>query len=179
MNKPPEKIIRVRGHDFHLTLHYDADYGARRTDYPDFDVNPVYTADGRPFRLSAQESCPQGKHYECQNQRPYDCNECVHFHQEAPADAIGICMCEELERSCVDMYISAEAAAQKWGITPRQVQRHLAAGRVPGGRKFGRSWLIPAEATKPEDARREKSPKNALFSDLPYVIAATTTPSTP
>lgn len=56
-------------------------------------------------------------------------------------------------------YISAAAAAEKWGVSERQVQRLLAAGRIPGTGKFGRAWVIPAEADKPPDPRRVDGPE--------------------
>ncbi len=74
-------------------------------------------------------------------------------------------------------YISVVEAAAKWGISLRRVQQLLAGSRIPGAKKYGRSWMLPADAVKPADPRREKSrPKNALSADLASVIAATTLP---
>jgi DNA-binding CsgD family transcriptional regulator len=75
------------------------------------------------------------------------------------------------------IYISAVHASEKWGVSPRQVQRLLADGRIPLAKKYGRLWMIPDEAEKPIDPRREKNlPGKSLSADLSYVIAATTTP---
>lgn len=74
-------------------------------------------------------------------------------------------------------YLSVAQASQKWGISVRQVQRLLALSRVPRARKYGRSWMIPNDAEKPADPRREKKPPEpSLCSDLYQVIAATTVP---
>jgi len=74
-------------------------------------------------------------------------------------------------------YISATEAAEKWGVTPRQVQRLLAAARVPGAKKQGRDYLIPADAQKPGDPRLVKhDPQDSLSSELAYIMEATTLP---
>lgn len=52
--------------------------------------------------------------------------------------------------------ITTKKAAEKWGITPRQVQLLCAQGRIPGAVRFGYAWMIPADAQKPKDGRREK-----------------------
>lgn len=56
--------------------------------------------------------------------------------------------------------ITAKEAAEKWGITPRQVQLLCAKGRIPGAVRFGHAWLIPADAEKPQDGRRKKKENN-------------------
>jgi len=53
-------------------------------------------------------------------------------------------------------YISASEASEKWGVSLRQVQRLLAGNRIPRAKKYGRSWMIPDDAEKPGDARRDK-----------------------
>lgn len=50
-------------------------------------------------------------------------------------------------------YITTATAAAKWGVSLRQVQRLLAAGRIPGGKKHGHTYLIPVNAEKPADPR--------------------------
>ena len=61
-------------------------------------------------------------------------------------------------------YISAAVAAEKWGVTKRQVQRLLAAGRVPYAQKHGRVWLIPRDEPKPGDLR--KSAEHDFLQDV-------------
>lgn len=65
-------------------------------------------------------------------------------------------------------YITTTEAAGRWGITVRQVQRLLAAERIPGVKKHGRSWLIPAGAEKPDDMRHDKY--NRLYREKPGVL---------
>ena len=49
--------------------------------------------------------------------------------------------------------ISAKEAAEKWQISERRVQRLCESGRVEGVKRFGHSWMIPADAEKPFDLR--------------------------
>ena len=70
-------------------------------------------------------------------------------------------------------YMTAAEAAEKWGVTVRQVQRLLAANRIPDVKKYGRSQLIPTGADKPGDPRFEKKmPQNSLQSDFAHIVAA-------
>ena len=74
-------------------------------------------------------------------------------------------------------YISTAQAAEKWGVSLRRVQRLLADGRVPHAKKYGKSWMIPYDAEKPADPRREKKPsRNMPASDLSHILAATSMP---
>lgn len=52
--------------------------------------------------------------------------------------------------------LTVKEIAEKWGISPRQVQLLCAKGRIPGAVRFGYSWVIPNDAQKPEDKRRNK-----------------------
>ena len=57
--------------------------------------------------------------------------------------------------------ITTKEAAEKWGITPRQVQLLCAQGRIKKAVRFGNAWVIPAAATKPKDGRCNRTPKTA------------------
>ena len=54
-------------------------------------------------------------------------------------------------------YISVKEKAAEWGLTLRQVQYLCAQGKLPGARRFGRSWAIPADTKKPADGRRRST----------------------
>ena len=74
-------------------------------------------------------------------------------------------------------YITAAEAAEKWGVSLRQVQRLLSADRIPHAKRYGRSRLIPADAEKPGDPRREKeAPHRSMSSDFDYIIMGTCAP---
>ena len=75
-------------------------------------------------------------------------------------------------------YISAGDMAKKWGILPRQVQKLLTNGRIPGAVKYGRVWMIPQDAEKPTDLRRsEKQPDSAtLTTGLDTAVPPATLP---
>ncbi|WP_251614341.1 Fic family protein [Senimuribacter intestinalis] len=51
------------------------------------------------------------------------------------------------------MYMTVKQAAEKWGISDRRVRILCAEGKILGVTREGRSWMIPAEAKKPEDGR--------------------------
>ena len=50
-------------------------------------------------------------------------------------------------------YMTISDAAAKWGISSRRVQILCASGRISGAERLGRSWAIPKDAQKPDDAR--------------------------
>ncbi|QWP06751.1 hypothetical protein J5W77_03805 [Akkermansia muciniphila] len=45
-------------------------------------------------------------------------------------------------------YITVQEAAEKWGITPRQVQILCKANRIVGATRMSRIWIIPENAKK-------------------------------
>lgn len=54
-------------------------------------------------------------------------------------------------------YITVQEAAKKWNISDRLVQKYCSSGRIEGVKKFGKSWVIPADAVKPADPRKSKA----------------------
>lgn len=54
-------------------------------------------------------------------------------------------------------FVSAKEAAAKWNVHIRLVQDLCKNGRVPGAKKLGANWIIPANADKPGDPRRLKN----------------------
>ena len=52
-------------------------------------------------------------------------------------------------------YITAQEAAEKWGITVRQVQLLCKNNRIDGATMLSRIWIIPENAEKPIDQRRK------------------------
>jgi hypothetical protein len=51
-------------------------------------------------------------------------------------------------------YLTARQTAEKWGLSLRRVQELLKAERIPGAIRPARDWLIPKDAEKPIDERR-------------------------
>ena len=45
-------------------------------------------------------------------------------------------------------YITVQEAADKWGITPRQVQILCKSNRIVGATRMSRIWIIPEDADK-------------------------------
>lgn len=62
--------------------------------------------------------------------------------------------------------ITAKTAAEKWGLSLRSVQDHCRKGHIPGAEFFGRNWMIPEEATRPEDGRRTRATTQLSYRPL-------------
>lgn len=46
-------------------------------------------------------------------------------------------------------YFTVQQTAIKWGVSDRMVRYYCTSGLVPGARQEGKSWMVPASATKP------------------------------
>ena len=57
-------------------------------------------------------------------------------------------------------YMTLKEASEKWGVSSRQVNYYCVEGRIPGAVKMAGVWLIPKEAEKTIDERRNLT-KNA------------------
>ena len=49
----------------------------------------------------------------------------------------------------MNSYITVQEAAEKWGVTPRQVQILCKENRIEGATRMSRIWIIPENAEKP------------------------------
>jgi hypothetical protein len=60
-------------------------------------------------------------------------------------------------------YITIKEAAEKWGISGRAINYHIAAGRIEGAVQKGHTWLIPMSTQKPKDLRfsSNRNPKKS------------------
>lgn len=97
--KHPYKVFRAGGREFAIYLGYDKELKESYPVYPDFEENPEYTAEGRPFATAGQESCPCCKPKAPGNPLPGDCGGCgLFYREETPYDPIGVCMCDDLRR---------------------------------------------------------------------------------
>ena len=56
-------------------------------------------------------------------------------------------------------YLTTKEVGVIWGITDRQVHHMCIAGRIKGALKKGNLWLIPIEAKKPKDLRKNINKK--------------------
>ncbi len=57
-------------------------------------------------------------------------------------------------------YMSVKEAADIWKVSERWIQKLCEEGRIEGVMRFGRSWMIPKEAKKPNDLRRKGGDKH-------------------
>ena len=58
-------------------------------------------------------------------------------------------------------YMTVQEAAEKWGVTPRQVQILCKESRVEGASRMSRIWIIPKNAVKPAGNRKRTGGPNA------------------
>ena len=65
-------------------------------------------------------------------------------------------------------YLTVRETAEKWNLSDRTVQQLCSQGRIPGARKFGRSWAVPADADKPADPRRSRGGSVAAPGEAPF-----------
>ncbi len=56
-------------------------------------------------------------------------------------------------------YLTTAEFAEKWGISQRRVSLYCKDGRIEGAEQKGRTWLIPEDAEKPIDPRKERKMK--------------------
>lgn len=61
-----------------------------------------------------------------------------------------LCKCRRL----VMQYLTTTEMAEKWNISRRRVAELCRNERINGAILKGKTWLIPSDATKPEDPRR-------------------------
>lgn len=54
-------------------------------------------------------------------------------------------------------YITTKEASTKWGISTTRITILANEGRIPGAHRLGKSWLIPANATKPPERKANHS----------------------
>ena len=54
-------------------------------------------------------------------------------------------------------YITVQEAAEKWGITTRQVQILCKTNRIVGATRMSRIWIIPENAEKPTNDKKKGS----------------------
>ena len=63
-------------------------------------------------------------------------------------------------------YVQAEEIAKQWNVSTRQVQRLCDEGRVDGAVKFGKMWVIPADAPKPTRTGKLKPGRRPKVSEV-------------
>lgn len=67
-------------------------------------------------------------------------------------------------------YLRIDEVASAWGISSRRLQTLCANGKIEGATRFGRAWMIPANAQKPPDGRTRESREAQtvpLYTDMP------------
>ena len=57
-------------------------------------------------------------------------------------------------------YLTVKEVAERWAITSRMVTVYCSDGRLPGAVKKGNLWLVPEDAEKPDDNRKNNGKNN-------------------
>lgn len=60
-------------------------------------------------------------------------------------------------------YLTTIEMSKKWGITSRRIAVLCEQGRIVGVVKKGKTWLIPYDSEKPEDARKNNHSKRGVL----------------
>ena len=63
-------------------------------------------------------------------------------------------------------FLSVAEIARLWGVSERSVRNYCAQGRVPGAFVTGKTWNIPADATKPTRPNVKRTAGNPLLERL-------------
>ena len=58
-----------------------------------------------------------------------------------------------LKREGYMEYLTTVELSEKWGLSSRRISVLCAEGRIEGVIKKGKTWLIPSDSSKPDDAR--------------------------
>lgn len=91
------KVIALHGAAFEIRYGYYEEIDRKGEPveiYPDFQTNPVYTADGCPFVTLMQDPCP---HYSPRRRSAEpDCSTCQHL--QRGEELIGTCRCPNNRR---------------------------------------------------------------------------------
>lgn len=56
----------------------------------------------------------------------------------------------------MERYLSVREAAEKWGVSERRIHQYCSEGRILGAERIGKAWVIPIDAEKPGDPRKQK-----------------------
>lgn len=57
-------------------------------------------------------------------------------------------------------YLTSAECAENWNISQRRVAIYCKEGRITGAVMRGRMWMIPSDAKKPQDPRRNQNARN-------------------
>lgn len=90
MQKERLKTFLIDGDILTVPFHYDEDAEIFIGQFPEFDMEPRYTPNGRPWKSVVSNSCPYAAgDYD-------DCGSCPYLIKEGPRDIIGVCFHEKL-----------------------------------------------------------------------------------
>lgn len=80
------RTFELDGDKLNVLFVLDEESGIFLGNYPDFDIEPRYTPNGRPWTTSADDDCKYAT-----NKKYKDCSTCDYFVKQQERDVIGIC----------------------------------------------------------------------------------------
>lgn len=90
MQSERRKTFLVDGDLLTVPYYYDGNAGIFIGQFPDFDAEPRYTPNGRPWKSVVSDSCPYAAGgYD-------DCGSCPYLIKAEPGDIIGVCFHERM-----------------------------------------------------------------------------------
>ena len=91
------QVFRCFEREFPVYYQYSDEDGNAIPNYPDFEDDPQYNEDGRPFALRTMEGCQYREPEMPGEQRGNDCGGCKYFRAESEwvYSLFGVCMCDK------------------------------------------------------------------------------------
>lgn len=84
------KTFLIDGDELTISYHYDEDARIFIGQFPEFEAEPRYTPNGRPWKSVISDGCP----YAAGGYN--DCGSCPYLIKDGPDDIIGVCFHESL-----------------------------------------------------------------------------------
>lgn len=92
VNRPKLRTVMIDGDSVEVSRVYDPEIREYFDEYPDFQVHPRSTPNGKPWVNVTYDECPYA------DEEYGDCGSCRFFRSERPGDLIGVCDNENLRR---------------------------------------------------------------------------------
>lgn len=92
MAQTENRIISLDGDSIEVIFSYDERYKIWNGNYPDFEENPRFTPNGKPWVNVISDSCPLA------TENYGDCGSCKFLKKESVTDLIGICDNPEMKK---------------------------------------------------------------------------------
>lgn len=86
------RIISLDGDEVEVAFTYDSKRKVWNGDYPDFEEEPKFTPNGRPWVNVISDACAYAA------SESEDCGSCKYLIKNSPTDLIGICVNQKMKK---------------------------------------------------------------------------------